>query len=42
MKICFKDLRNIANERRYDIKFDVIEPDDKTFLYRSRDGGGYN
>ena len=41
MKICFKDLRNIANEKRYDIKFDVIEPSDKTFLYRLEDVEGH-
>lgn len=41
MKICFKDLCNIANEKRYDVKFDVIEPSDKTFLYRLEDVEGH-
>lgn len=41
MKICFKDLRNISDERRYDINFERLEVEDKTYLYRLENVRGY-
>lgn len=40
MKICFKDLLNIADEKKYDLKADYIEVKDNTFITGIKDVSG--
>ncbi len=41
MHICFKDLRNIADERRIEVDIPFIEIKDNTYIYSVKDTKGY-